>query len=154
MKEIPQCRPQIITPCRCTINKSVRCKQDNRFKELLWTDKGERGTENHRVSISRRWGIKWAEGRGPGGTQPCTQATENRRGWRRPAPQLWGCQEGQRPPISLCKATLSRETCNKLRKAGQEGTKKVTTAAPLGENHLKSKEERADRKSTRLNSSH
>lgn len=29
------------------INKSARCKQDDRFEELLWTDKGERGTENH-----------------------------------------------------------------------------------------------------------
>lgn len=52
------------------INKSARCKQDDRLEELLRTDKREKGTESYRVSLSRRWGIKWAEGRGQGGRSP------------------------------------------------------------------------------------
>ena len=85
------------------------------------------------VSISRRCGIKQAEGRGPGGTSPGTETIENGTVKETCAlmTRLPG-GEGQRPqPLSAGRHS------NKLREPGQEGTKEVTRAATVGENHLK-----------------
>lgn len=49
--------------------------------------RGKNGSEkNHRVSITRRWGIKWAEGREPRRVAAQHRDAENGGDWKGPTP--------------------------------------------------------------------
>ena len=102
------------------------------LKSCCGQTRGER-VQKVRVSISRRCGIKQAEGRGPGGTWPSTETTENGTGEGDLRPEDKAARRrGAETATSLC-----RWHSNKLREPGQEGTKEVTKAATVGEKHLK-----------------